>query len=162
MTVSPNAWVGLPAFLFGIRIIWRIRKWAANRLACYPGEYLVLFFFFTACSSLQNFFKKNRLKCSSLLDFDAVCFSFYLWHRRTLSSHCLTQHRFDWRDALRQELGLIWSKLRTSGWVVVLRPCLCWMSTPCLSREQPTGIPQIWHTALHAHREKGEEGRKKK
>lgn len=79
----------------------------------------------------------------------------------TLSPHCLT---WDQLDGLRQActgVGLIWSKLCTSGWVVVLWPCLCWMSAPCLSWEQPTGIPQIWHAAPHTRRER-EEGKKEK
>lgn len=81
----------------------------------------------------------------------------------TPSAHCLTRDQLDWLLCTHTRVGLIWSKLCTSGWVVVLWPCLCWMSAPCLSWEQPTGIPQIWHAAPHAHRERErKEGKKKK
>lgn len=97
---------------------------------------------------------------------DAICFSFYLWHHLcfclTLSTDCLTWHQLDWLQRTYTRVGLIWSKLYTSGWVVVLWPCLCWMSAPCLSWEQPTGIPQIWHAAPHTHRDTERKGKKEK
>lgn len=97
---------------------------------------------------------------------DAICFIFYLWHHLcfclTLSTDCLTWHQLDWLQRTYTRVGLIWSKLYTSGWVVVLWPCLCWMSAPCLSWEQPTGIPQIWHAAPHTHRDTGRKGKKEK
>lgn len=107
--------------------------------------------------------KKKRL---SSLYFDAICFSFYLWQHLcfclTLSTRCLSWHQLDWLQRAYGRVGLIWSKLCTSGWVVVLWPCLCWMSAPCLSWEQPTGIPQIWHAAPHTHRDTERKGKKEK
>lgn len=137
--------------------------------------YRTFFFFLTVCVSVRSSVSRNNYKITGeerkktkqfpALHFDAICSSFYLWHHLrfclTSSAYCLTRDQFDWLQRTYTGVGLIWSKLRASGWVVVLWPCLCWMSTPCLSREQPTGIPQIWHSSARSRR-KREEGRREK
>lgn len=123
---------------------------------------------FSVGSSLCRNYFKITIKKESLysFNFDAICFSFYLWHHLsfclTVSAHCLTWDQLDWLRCTYTRVGLNWSKLCTSGWVVVLWPCLCWMSAPCLSWEQPTGIPQIWHAAPHTRRERERKGEKEK
>lgn len=155
MAVSPMHERDYLHFFLGTKVICELEGEQQTGSLVIRGS--IYFFRFIAGSSLQSFSKRNRLKSSSALTLMQSVVVFLplaspLSQVHVVSSMSNIASVWLVRRTYTR-VGLIWSKLCTSGWVVVLWPCLCWMSAPCLSWEQPTGIPQIWHTALHAHRE---------